>query len=577
MQQKIINMLTGPKFKLLTDLISQSSKEELIWINGYLSALLGQQPQPATAVAAPVSVAAATPKKITRTYGTETGNSKKLATVFAAKAKKNGIQTKLVGLDQYRLTDLPKEEYFITVISTQGEGEPPIAAQKFYDHIHNNGFKIPQLKFGVLALGDTAYPQFCKAGEDVDSQLQKLGGNRIVPLQKCDLDYEELAHSWFSDLLKSFDNAGAPAIVAAPVIADQKKPAGKKTYTGTILSSINLNANQSDKKTYHIEIAAEGVEYLPGDSIAIIPENPAAIVEEILALSQTDPAKNISWKNETFTIKDLLTQKLNITYLLEKSVKQYASIVGQDIPAARVGLLELLQKYPLKDATQFEAIVLGLTPTAPRIYNIASSPAAHEGEVHITVLQDVFTVNGEKQYGLGTSFLESKKPGDEISFFIQPNKRFRLPAADKDVIMIGPGTGIAPFRSFTAERDATGAAGRNWLFFGEGSFTDDFLYQTEWQNWFDTDVLTKVSLAFHKDSADKPFVHHRILQHGAELFEWMQNGAYLYLCGEKDPMSKEVEAALLTVIEREGKLSAEDAAKYFEQLKTEGRYAKDVY
>ncbi len=273
----------------------------------------------------------------------------------------------------------------------------------------------------------------------------------------------------------------------------------------------------------------------------------------------------------------MLTQKLNITYLLEKSIKQYASIVEQDIPTTRTGLLELLQKYPMKDAAQFESIVLGLTATAPRIYNIASSPAAHDGEVHITVLQDVFTVNGEKHYGLGTSFLENKQPGDEINFFVQPNKRFRLPAADKDVIMIGPGTGIAPFRSFTAERDATGASGRNWLFFGSDRFTDDFLYQTEWQNWFSTDVLTKASLAFHKDSDDKPFVHHRILQHGTELFEWIQNGAHVYLCGEKDPMSKEVETALLAVIEQEGKLSAEDAAKYFEQLKTEGRYVKDVY
>ncbi len=567
-------MLTEPKFKLLSDLIGQSSKEELIWINGYLSALLIQQ---APAIASPAVASVAAPKKITITYGTETGNSQKLATEFAARAKKSGIQAKLIGLDQYRLTDLSKEEYFITVISTQGEGEPPAAAQKFYDHIHNNGFKIPQLKFGVLALGDTAYPQFCKTGEDVDIQLHKLGGNRIAPLQKCDLDYQELAHNWFSDLLKSLDSPGVPAIAVAPVVADQKKPAGKKTYIGTILSNINLNANGSDKKTYHIEIAAEGVEYLPGDSIAIIPENPAEIVEEILALTQTDASKTIPWKNETHTVRELLTQKLNITYLLEKSVKQYASVVGQEIPATRVGLVELLRQYPLKEAAQFEAILSGLTATAPRIYNIASSPAVHDGEVHITVLQDVYTANGEKRHGLGTLFLENKKEGDEISFFIQPNKRFRLPTAEKDVIMIGPGTGIAPFRSFTAERDAVGATGRNWLFFGEGSFTTDFLYQTEWQNWFNTEVLTKVSLAFHKDSADKPYTHHRIIQHGAELFEWIQNGAYVYLCGEKEPMSKEVEAALLTVFEKEGKLSTEDATKYFEQLKTEGRYAKDVY
>ncbi len=568
-------MLTEPKFKLLTDLISQLSKEELIWMNGYVSGLVAQ---PGSASPVVTTAAPAASKKITITYGTETGNSKKLATDFAAKAKKMGVQTKLVGLDQYRLTDLSKEEYFITVISTQGEGEPPAAAQKFYDHIHNNGFIIPQLKYGVLALGDTSYPLFCKTGEDVDSQLQKLGGNRIAPLQKCDLDYEEPANNWFDALLKSLSTTQAMPVTAAPAVTTaDKKPAGKKTYTGTILSNINLNARGSAKKTYHIEIAAEGVEYLPGDSIAIIPENPVAVVKEILSLSKADPRKEISWKNETITIKDLLLKKLNITYLLDKSIKQYAALVQKDIPATRVGLAALLRKYPLQDPAQFETVLQGLTATAPRIYNIASSPAAHEGEIHITVLQDVFQVKDETHYGIATLFLEGKKEGDEISFFIQPNKRFRLPAADKDVIMIGPGTGIAPFRSFVAERDATGATGRNWLFFGEEKFTTDFLYQTEWQNWFSTDVLTKVSLAFHKDSDEKPYVQHKIMQQASALFEWIQNGAYLYLCGEKEPMGKEVEAALLTVIAQEGKLSKEEAAKYFEQLKTEGRYAKDLY
>lgn len=572
-------MLTEPKLKLLTDLINQVSKEELIWINGYLSGLVSSS-QPATIPATPVNGAAITtaPKKVTIAYGTETGNSKKLATEFAAKAKKKGIQAKLVGLDQYRLTDLPKEEYFITVISTQGEGEPPVAAQKFYDHIHNNGFKIPQLKYGVLALGDTSYPMFCKTGEDVDLQLQKLGGSRIAPLQKCDLDYEEPANNWFTELLHSLDSISAPAIVATPAVAPEaKKPAGKKTYTGTVISHINLNATGSDKKTYHIEIAVPDVEYLPGDSIAIIPENPVEMVEEILALSKADPGKLLSWKNEEWSIRDLLQKKLNITYLLDKSVKQYAAIVEKEIPAGRIGLAELLRQYPLQNAEQFEALVLGLTATAPRIYNIASSPAAHSGEVHITVLQDVYTVNNEVRHGLGTAFLESKKEGEEISFFIQPNKRFRLPAADKEVIMIGPGTGIAPFRSFVAERDATGAAGRNWLFFGEARFTTDFLYQTEWQNWFNMDILTKVGLAFHKDNEAQLRVHHKILQQGKELFEWLQNGAYVYLCGEKEPMSKDVEAALLTVIEQEGKLSKEAAIQYFEQLKTDGRYSKDVY
>ncbi|GAC1439828.1 MAG: assimilatory sulfite reductase (NADPH) flavoprotein subunit [Sediminibacterium sp.] len=567
-------MLTGPKLNLLSELISQSSKEELIWINGYLSGLIG----PSAPVAATPGTVATGARKITIAYGTETGNSKKLATDFAAKAKKRGVQTKLVSLDQYRLTDLPKEEYFITVISTQGEGEPPVAAQKFYDHIHNNGFTIPQLKYGVLALGDTSYPQFCKTGEDVDSQLQRLGANRIAPLQKCDLDYEEMAHNWFSELLHSLDAVGMPAVTAAPAIAPEtKKATGKKNHTGTILTNINLNAEGSAKRTYHIEIAAEGVEYLPGDSIGIVPENPVEMVEEIITLSKVDRNKELVWKNETLSIETLLLKKINIRYLLDKAVKQYAALAEQEIPAGRTDLVDLLRKYPLKDAAQFETLLQGLTAIAPRIYNIASSPALHEGEVHITVLQDAFTVNEMKQYGLCTGYLEGKNSGEEIQFFIQPNKRFRLPAADKDIIMIGPGTGIAPFRSFVAERDTTGATGRNWLFFGEEQFTTDFLYQTEWQDWFNTGTLTNINLAFNKDTEAQLHVQHKLLQKARELFEWIQNGAFVYLCGEKDPMSKEVEAALLTVIEQEGKLTREAAVKYFEQLKEEGRYMKDVY
>ena len=570
-------MLAEPKAKLLSELINNLSKEELIWVNGYLSGLV-LLPGAAGNVQ-PVMQATAAHKKITIAYGTETGNAKKLATEFASKAKKNALPVKLVSLDQYRLTDLAKEEYFITVISTQGEGEPPIAAQKFYDHIHNNGFKIPQLKYAVLALGDTSYPMFCKTGEDVDTQFQALGGKRIAPLQKCDLDYETEAHHWFDDVLKSLLSSKTAAADNKPaLVPETKKTSGKKIYGGTILSNINLNANGSNKRTYHIEIAAEGVEYISGDSIGIVPQNDPLVVDEIIALANLDRNKIIFWRNETATIEDLLNSKINISFLLDKAIRQFAIISANEKITARMDLVELLRQQ-LINASQFEELLGSLNPIAPRIYNIASSPAAHEGEVHITVLQEKFTIGEKSKTGLCTLFLEDKKEGDPIQFFIQTNKRFRLPAADKDIIMIGPGTGIAPFRSFVAERDSHSMAstGRNWLFFGEENFTTDFLYQTEWQNWFATDTLTKISLAFTNNSEEKNLVHHKLLKEAAELFEWIKNGATVYLCGEKDPMSKEVEATLLTIIEEQGKLSTEDAAKYFEQLKDEGRYVKDVY
>jgi len=564
-------MLAEPKLKILAEFISQFNKEELIWVNGYLSGLVSEPLKVTPAISN-----GANGKKITIAYGTETGNSKKLATDFASKAKKSGIQTKLVSLDQYKLTELPKEEYFITVISTQGDGEPPVAAQKFYDHIHNNGFKLPQLKYGVLALGDTAYPMFCKTGEDVDKQLQYLGGQRIADLQKCDLDYESTAEQWFSTVIQQLQTVKTPTPVIAAPPAETKKLAGKLYYDGIIQTHINLTANGSSKKIYHIELAADGMEFFSGDSIGIVPENDSLLVDQLLQLVSVDGNKTITWKNETASIRELLVSKINISYLLEKSVKHYAAICGHEIAVGKTDLLSLLKQYPLSKPALFEQVVEGLTQIVPRIYNISSSPAAHNGEVHITMLRDVFTINEQEQTGLCTQFLENKKEGDTVRFFIQTNKRFRLPAPEKDIIMIGPGTGIAPFRSFVAERDSTGAVGKNWLFFSENQFTTDFLYQTEWQSWFETDTLTKVSLAFKNGSEQAVSIADKILEQGKELFEWLEQGAYLYLCGEKEPAGKAIEDALVKVFQTQTGSEA-SGIDYFENLKKQNRYAKDLY
>jgi len=561
-------MLAEPKFKVLSELIDQLSKEELIWVNGYLSGLVAN-PLPNTNTSGIT-------QKITIAYGTETGNAKKLATDLAAKAKKKGIPVKLASLDQYKLTELSKEEYFITVISTQGDGEPPVGAKNFYDHIHNNGFKLPQLKYGVLALGDTAYPLFCKTGEDVDKQFEYLGGKRIAPLQKCDLDYETDAHNWFDQLISKL-HATETTTGITPKTTEVKKTVGKQYYEGTILTHINLTAKGSAKKVYHIEIAADGVEFLPGDSIGIVPENYEQLVQQILSLTSVAPDTTIDYKGESSTIHELLVSKLNIRYLLDKSVKHYATTVGKEINVQKTDLLSLLQQYPLASKEQFLKVVEGLTQIVPRIYNIASSPVAHSNEVHITVLQDVFETNHGVEKGLCTQYLESKYEGDCVRFFIQPNKRFRLPAADKDIIMIGPGTGVAPFRSFVAERDATGATGRNWLFFSEDQFTTDFLYQTEWQAWFETETLTRIHLSFKNGQENHVTLSQKIVEQGSELFQWLEGGASIYLCGEKEPAGKEIEAALLEVFAKATDGKTETAIAYLEKLKKEERYAKDLY
>ena len=563
-------MLAENKLKALQNLISQATNEELIWMNGYLNGIVSSKETKE------IAVSKNGVNKITIAYGTETGNSKRLATEFAAKAKKQGIHAKVQSLDQYRLNDLTKEEYFLAVISTHGDGEPPAAAKKFYDHVHNNGFKLEKLKYSVLALGDTSYPLFCKAGEDVDQQLNKLGGQRFFPIQKCDIDYETEASEWFEEICKALNsNADVPAITEPRITV--KKSSGKKIYKGNLLAHINLNDTGSNKETYHIEIEAEDVAYQPGDSIGIIPENNKAVVEEIIAITGIDDTANIDYKDELFSVYDLLQKKLNITYLPERVVKQYAAIVEKVFTIERSDLLDLLKKYPVKDADQFTEIIKILEPTAPRLYSIASSPEAHPGEIHITVAKNTFKVNGTIEYGLASEFLSHFNTSNELPFYIHPNNRFRLPEEDKNIIMIGPGTGIAPFRSFIAERDATGASGKNWLFFGEQHFITDFLYQSEIQNWFETGSLTKVSTAFSRDQQEKIYVQHKMMQHGNEFFEWLQTGAYVYLCGTKDPMSIDVEQTLLDIIEKYGERSKEDAEKYLDTLKEDGRYVTDVY
>ena len=570
-------MLTKEKQTQLQALVQNATKEELAWVNGYLSGLLGEGLAKASS-----DLAVGATKKVTIAYGTETGNSKKLATDLVAIAKQKKLLTKLVSLDQYRLSDLTKEEYFVTVISTQGEGEPPPAAKKFYDHIHQNGFQLPHLKYSVLALGDTAYPLFCKAGEDIDQQLEKLGANRIVPIQKCDLDYQADAEQWFNKVIDQLFQADQSTSIAqvkpsATAVKPVAKPAGKTIYQGEILTHFNLNDRGSKKETWHIEIAAEGLTYESGDSIGIVPKNDPATVAAILAITGLDASTEILYKSVPISLIDLLETKLNISNLSEKVLERIAAILGQDLKGSHLDLLGILEKFAISSKESLEAILNVLIAQSPRLYTVSSSPAAQGEEVHITVARDVFWIGEEKKYGRCSDFLSKHQVGDSLSFFVQKNKRFKLPDTDKDVIMIGPGTGIAAFRGFLFEREAVGATGRNWLFFGEQHFASDFLYQTEIQNWYATSVLNRIELAFSRDQQEKIYVQHRIKEQGAELFQWLEAGAYIYICGKKDPMSTDVENALIDVIVVHGNKTKEAAITYFNELKDNHRFHKDVY
>lgn len=562
-------MLAEHDLKIFRELVSKSSQNELIWMHGFLTGQI-QLPENIPQKELPATIN----HKITLAYGTETGNAKKLATQFATAAKKKGLTVKLSGFDQYRLSDLPKEEHLFAVVSTQGDGEPPASAKKFFDHIYQESLSLPNLKFGVLGLGDTSYPLFCKAAEDLDAQIGKLGAERIIPLQKCDTDYEAGAHQWFEELLQVLSVGTPSKKESLPV----QKPALKKTYSGSVITNILLNDTGSAKQTHHIEIRTEeAVNYQPGDAAGFVPHNNKALVDSILAVTGLYPKKKIVFKNHLTESETLLTQKMNLVHLPERIVSKYAAIVSQDIPPMRMDLLDLLKIYPVKDTAQFEEVLQILEPVVPRLYSIASSPAAHGGELHLTVAKACFTVNNEQKHGLCSDYLARLAEGDGVDFYIHPNHQFKLPDAAADVVMIGPGTGIAPFRSFLAERDATGAAGRNWLFFGEQHFTTDFLYQTEIQGYAETGLLTKVNVAFSRDQQEKIYVQHRMKQEAAELYEWISKGAYVFVCGSRIPMSVDVEETLIQIIAEHGVQSLEEARDYLYEIAEEGRYVKDVY
>lgn len=570
-------MLAEPQLKQLHALTGTLSKDELIWTQGFLAGVLSvkgeKQLTPEPPPALPVAV-----KKVSILYGTETGNSKALAMRFVQKAKSNGQAVKLVSLDQYRPEDLAKEENVLLIISTHGEGEPPASAKKFFEYLHQQNASFRNLNYSVLALGDSAYPLFCKAGDDVDNQLSKLDATRIQPIQKCDVDYEADALNWFEKALLRIGANVKPETQRDGQPSVSTKSRGRKFYKGTIRTSINLNGAGSNKETYHIEIGCdEKVDYQPGDSLGIIPENRKDIVHQLLKLTGANPAQVVTTAKTQGTIQELLTKHLNICHLSTSNLKSIAAITGHAIPDIRMDLVDILRIHPIKDAAQFAEIVKILSPIAPRLYSISSAPSAHDQEIHITVAQNAFAVKDEIKFGLCSRFIGNMEEGETLEFYIHENKLFKLPPPEKDLIMIGPGSGIAAMRSFLYERESTGATGRNWLFFGDQHFTTDFLYQTEIQKWLETGTLTKLSVAFSRDQEEKVYVQHKMAALKKEVYAWLEQGAVLYVSGARDPMSADVENVLINIFQGEGKQSESDAKNYLNQLKEENRYLLDVY
>lgn len=561
-------MLSNATQHIWKQLIAMATDQELIWIDGYLSGLLSGKETNKVAAAQATII-----PKIIIAYGTETGNAKALSAKLSAFAKTQGFQVRLVSLEQYKPVDLQKESLLFVVVSTQGDGEPPAVARKFYDFIHAQPPALSQLSYAVLGLGDSSYPLFCKTGEDIYLQLGKAGAKAFAPLLKCDTDYEEVAQIWFEQALQTLKQQ---EITQPQVIPQTTVKHSKKKYKGLVLAHINLNDTGSLKETYHIELQTNAL-YEPGDAIGIYPVNDETLVKSILELSGIEANTQLSYRQEIYTVYALLKDKLNITWLQGRVIEKYAAIVQQEIPVAGIGLLDLLKIYGIHSSETFLEVLQVLEPNVPRLYSVSSSPAAHSGELHITVSRNKFLQQEEIHYGLCSDYLSRFIQGEEIEFYVHSNRMFRLPESDKDIIMIGPGTGIAPFRAYLAEREATGAAGRNWLFFGEQHFVSDFLYQTEIQSWQETGLLNKVNVAFSRDQEEKIYVQHKMLQHGEDLYNWLEEGASVYICGNKCPMSIDVEAALLQIIREQGQKTEAEAEAYLEQLKSGERYHTDVY
>lgn len=567
-------MLTEQKLQNLKSIIQQSSRDEIIWMSGYLAGLSDKKVDD---VLPPVKVETQPVEKlvISVLYGTETGNSKKISSKLAAALKAKQHKVTVTALDQYNVANLAKEKNVLIIMSTHGDGEPPLAAKKFYDYLHAKQLDLNHLNYAVLALGDSSYPLFCKAGEDVDARLSLSGAKQILALEKVDADFYPASETWINNVLDGLQNLSNEAIIVQKPVPKT----GKQFYKGVVKAHINLNDKGSSKETWHVEIQTkEGIYYLPGDSLGIVPINTDDEVNEILNLLKVYNAKKVNYKNEEISLFDLFKYKLNVLYLPLRIVEKYAALVQTELPSVRLDLKNLLALYPISQNVSLDSLIAILEPITPRLYSISSSPSAHgNSEIHVTVGRNKFLVNEKTKYGFCSSHFAGLNENDEVLFYIHPNNNFRLPQHEKDIIMIGPGTGIAPFRSFLSHRDNEGASGRNWLFFGDQHFHTDFLYQSELLSFFDTGFLTKINTAFSRDQKEKLYVQHRMLQQSRELIKWIENGAYIYVCGCKDRMARDVENALISIISKEKNLDETEATEYLNYLEEQGRYAKDVY
>ncbi|MEK3921462.1 assimilatory sulfite reductase (NADPH) flavoprotein subunit [Paenibacillus sp. FSL K6-2393] len=596
--------------ELLNRLIPTLTDGQRTWLSGYIAAI-----QASATIAAPANLVQAAPttgiapvsappvsREVTVLFGSQTGNSSGLSKKLAKKLEEQGLQVTLSSMGDFKPNGLKKIENLLIIVSTHGEGEPPDNAIPLHEFLNSKRApKLEGLRYSVLALGDTSYEFFCQTGKDFDKRLQELGGTALVPRVDCDVDFDEPAAEWMNEVLASLSSTSATASTVTTEAVTAAVSGGESEYDRTnpfkaeVLENLNLNGRGSDRETRHIELSLEGssLDYEPGDSLGVFPENHPRLVDELIAAMgwNADERVTVNKNGDQASVHEALLRYFEITAVTKPVVEQLAklnpesgltTLLADDSEFRTVmnscDLLDLVQDYNLKGIPAAEFVAV-LRKIPARLYSIASSSKSFPDEVHLTVRSVRYEARGRERYGVCSVHLAERiEAGDTLPVYIQHNPNFKLPEnPDTPIIMVGPGTGVAPFRSFLGEREETGAEGKTWLFYGDQHFATDFLYQTEWQRWLKDGVLTKMDVAFSRDTEQKVYVQHRMLEHSKELYQWLQEGASVYICGDEKKMAHDVHAALTTILEQEGGLSPEQASEYLTRLQQEKRYQRDVY
>lgn len=574
--------------------IGRLDSSQRAWLSGYLLGSIQTGGAVAT-VAAPNSVPTAT-----ILFGSQSGNCEVLAKRLDETLAAAGVSRVVLDMLDCRKADLEQARHLLVIVSTHGEGDPPDRARPLYDLLHGRKApKLANLKYSVLALGDSSYERFCEVGRRFDAQLESLGAQRLHERIECDVDFQDSANRWIEAVVSSLaaaQGAGAqPAIQVRPSATIATAYTRKNPWQAPVLANIRLTARGSSKDVRHIELSLEGsgIHYEPGDALGVVPRNRDAQVNAVLERLPFDPESAVEIGGARLSLRAALTEQLDIGPLNRRVLDQYADLTGhralsnflqtateQQLDSALRGydLLELVAEYPAQGIGP-EQLVTILRPLAPRLYSIASSPRATPDEVHLTVRIVTYESRGRLHGGVVSTALASAVDEQaRIAVYSHRNPSFRLPAdPDAPIVMIGPGTGVAPFRSFVAEREALGARGKNWLLFGDRTLRSDFLYQTEWLDWRKRGALHRLDVAFSRDGNEKLYVQHRIREHGALFYEWLREGAYVYVCGDAQQMAPDVDAAIREVVGRHGGLGEEQVEEFMLNLQRERRYQRDVY